>query len=85
MGREIAQLSNPGRVVKLVDDAVERGLGNEREKRVNADEVDAMEFGVVDERREDERTLLFGGKGVANSEARGRGRHGWKKVEVEEK
>lgn len=45
-----------------------------------------MEFGIVDERREDEGTLLFEGKGIANSEAWGRhgwgrwengGRHGW--------
>lgn len=66
------QLLSPGGVVELVDDAVERGLVSEREKRVNADEVDAMEFGVVDERREDEGTFLFGRKGVAYSEARGR-------------
>ena len=32
-----------------MDDAVERGLVSKREKRVNADKVDAMEFGIVDE------------------------------------
>ena len=51
---------------------MEGGLVNERDKRVDSNKVDAMEFGVVEEGREDEGTLLFGGKGVADSEARGR-------------
>lgn len=65
-----------------MNDAVERGLINEREKRVNAYKVDAMEFSIVDERRKDEGTLLFEGKGIANSEAWGR--HRWRKLKESE-